>query len=239
MDDYKIILEEKQTVMARADESGTCGNNATWTYSEKTQTLTISGSGRMYNYDWECSPFFNRSDINKVVIESGISSIGNFAFQNCNNVSFISIPNSVTRIGIYAFYNCSGLTSITIPNSVTNIELYAFYGCSGLASITIPNGVTSIGIGAFMWCSSLSSITIPNSVTKIGFEAFAHCTCLLSVTSNIEEPYYCKSNTFPDETYRKGTLYVPQGTKDLYTRACGWWNFLNIEQKSSKAAGLE
>ena len=83
-----------------------------------------------------------------------------------------TIPNNVTSIGEYAFQNCTGLTSITIPNSVTSIGQSAFSGCTGLTSITIPNSVTSIGRGAFSNCTGITSITIPNSVTSIGQSAF-------------------------------------------------------------------
>ena len=75
---------------------------------------------------------------------------------------------SVTTIREYAFENCSGLSSVTIPNSVKSIGDYAFRYCSGLTSVTIPNSVTSIGVEAFRDCSGLTSVTIPNSVTSIG-----------------------------------------------------------------------
>ena len=86
------------------------------------------------------------------------------------------IPNSVTSIGYYAFYDCDGLTSIEIPNSVTSIGNSAFYYCSGLTSIEIPNSVTSIGEGAFSWCSHLRSIkcrAVDVPVTAIN--AFNNC----------------------------------------------------------------
>ena len=126
-------------LLAGADESGTCGDNVTWMYSEAKQTLTIFGSGDMFNYGSGFTPFNNCSNIKKVVIESGISSIGSNVFQNCSGLTSITIPNSVTSIGEGAFQNCSGLTSIMIPNSVTSIGNHAFEGCSGLSSITIPN----------------------------------------------------------------------------------------------------
>ena len=111
-----------------------------------------------------------------------VTSIGNYAFQNCSSLTSVTIPYSVTSIGYYAFYYCSGLTSIYVDNgntvydsrnncnaiikSETN-ELIA--GCK---KTVIPNTVTSIGYQAFSGCSGLTSITIPNSVTSIGNYAF-------------------------------------------------------------------
>ena len=64
----------------------------------------------------------------------------------------------VTSIDNYAFDDCSGLTSVTIPDSVTSIGDRAFYGCSGLTSVTIGNSVTSIGDGAFWGCCKLVEV---------------------------------------------------------------------------------
>ena len=74
-------------------------------------------------------------------------------------VTYQGTTYSVTSIGQYAFENCSSLTSVTIPNSVTSIGNRAFYNCSSLTSITIPNSVTSIGQGAFNNCSFLQNVT--------------------------------------------------------------------------------
>ena len=124
------------------------------------------------------------SDLKTVVISnnSGVTSIGDYAFNDCSGLTSITIPNNVTSIGIGAFYNCSGLTSITIPDSVTSIGDRAFYGCSGLTSVTIGNSVTSIGNYAFSGCSRLTRVTIPDSVTSIGEGAFVLCSGLTSVT---------------------------------------------------------
>jgi hypothetical protein len=94
----------------------------------------------------------------------------------------VIINEGVTTIGQDAFLYCSGLTSVTIPSSVTTIEKGAFYGCTGLSSVTIPSGVTTIGQDAFAGCWRLASITIPSSVTTIGQDAFSACTGLTSVT---------------------------------------------------------
>ena len=157
--------------------------NLTWKL-DADGTLTISGTGAMKDYDYSAnqSPVYNNLKVKKVVIEDGVTSIGNWAFESCNNLISITIPDGVTSIGAYAFSNCWYLTNITIPNSVTSIENYAFRNCSSLTSITIPNSVTSIGSYAFSDCRSLTSITIPDSVTSIEDGTFSYCRSLTSIT---------------------------------------------------------
>ena len=117
-----------------------------------------------------------------VQVGTGVTSIGDYAFQGCYSLASVTIPDSVTSIGANAFSYYASLTSVTIPNSVTSIGDSAFEGCASLTSVTIPNSVTSIGSQTFMGCSSLTSVTIPNSVTSIGDSAFEGCASLTSVT---------------------------------------------------------
>jgi len=142
-------------------------------------TLTISGKGAMNDVsNWGD----DESKIKKIIIQEGVTTIGDFAFYGCNNVNTIVIPNSVTSIGNRAFQNCSRLSSIVIPNSLASIGEASFIGCESLKTITIPNSVTSIGAYAFCGCKALTSITIPYSVTDIGEGAFVGCTSLESIT---------------------------------------------------------
>ena len=137
-------------------------------------TLYIGGDGPMPYYRLSSSvPWHSfRSGIKYLVIENGVTSIGNCAFSGCVGLTSVTIPDSVTSIGNYAFSGCAGLTSVTIPDSVTSIGDNAFFGCTGLTSVTIGNGVTRIGDCAFRDCTVLTLVTIPDSVTSIGFEAF-------------------------------------------------------------------
>ena len=161
--------------------SGTCGKNLKWELNNG--TLTISGKGEMQSYmDYGYSAPWFSSNIRKVVITSGVISIGDYAFKGCSSLTSITIPGSVTSIGGDAFLRCSSLTSITIPGSVTSIGYSAFKGCSSLTSITIPSSVTNIKDSTFKGCSRLTSITIPSSVTSIGSAAFEGCSSLTSIT---------------------------------------------------------
>ena len=198
--------------MAEIIKQGTCGangDNLTWTLDNE-GLLTISGEGKMKNYDFYSSTFKN-TNVTKVKISHGVTSIGKKAFSGCKALTSIEIPNSVTEIGDHAFAGCEALTSITIPNRVTSIGESAFWRCNALTSIKIgwlvnleynycgfcervglttcgklttieiADGVTSIGNYAFDDCKALTSIEIPDSVTNIGDRAFSGCKALTSI----------------------------------------------------------
>lgn len=92
--------------------SGSCGDNVTWSLSSD-GTFTISGTGDMVNYGYNEAPWYNiRSQIKTVIIEDGVTSIGNSAFQYCSSLTSVAIPNSVTSIGSNAFYYCESLADV-------------------------------------------------------------------------------------------------------------------------------
>ena len=115
--------------------------NLTWTLYED-GTLTISGTGAMKSYRNDDSPAVQKKDnVKKVVIEDGVTSIGESAFYSCKSLTSITIPDSVTSIGFTAFYACSSLTSITILKSVTSIGKNAFKDCYNL-TVYLESGST-------------------------------------------------------------------------------------------------
>ena len=183
------LLPQFALSSAAATDCGTCGENLTWTLDSESGLLTIFGSGEMSNWfvtSWPDSinpPWYSsRSSIKVVEIVQGVTSIGDCAFDNCENLTSVMIPDSVTNIGRKAFSSCYSLTSVTIPSSVTSIGEQAFSSCYSLTSVTIGDGVTSIGNQAFSSCYSLTSVTIPNSVTSIGGHAFDSCYDLTNIT---------------------------------------------------------
>ena len=137
-------------MVTMADDSGSCGDNLIWTYTESTGLLTITGSGEMYDYDsfpgYITSPWFHYSDnINTIVLDEGVESTGQFSFASCSKCELIVLPQTIKHIGAYSFLGCHCLESITIPDNVLSIGDHAFSGCLSLASISIPQNVTSIG----------------------------------------------------------------------------------------------
>ena len=145
---------------AETANSGTCGDNVTWSLSDD-GVLTISGTGDMENYSYydNCAPWYSvRSQVKSVIIERGVTSIGDYAFSGCSALTGVTIPGSVTSIGDYAFSGCSALTSVTIPDGVTYIGYWAFSDCDSLTSVTIPGSVTKIGGSVFYDCDALTDI---------------------------------------------------------------------------------
>ncbi len=112
----------------------------------------------------------------------GFTAIPQYMF-NGSAIKSITIPSKVTSIGNYAFQNCDELTSIEIPANVTSIGNYAFDGCTKLATLTFESGskLTSIGTYAFRK-ADIKAVVIPSKVTKIGSYAFVGNENLASIT---------------------------------------------------------
>ena len=226
-------------------------DNLTWKL-DADGTMTISGTGAMKNYnsDDNPSPAYKNSNVKTVVIEDGVTSIGNYAFSDCSSLTSITIPDSVTSIGYYAFFYCTSLTSITISDSVTSIGNYAFFYCRSLTSITIPDSVTSIGNYAFSNCTNLTSIKIPSSVTSMDSKAFYNCSSLKTISLDCKSTL--KKSDFGGQadlvsytshtlkkTEAKAVTCAENGNKEYWTcKHCGKY-FLSDDANPETAKAVE
>ena len=191
-----LVSAKETNVVSSGDAySGTTGD-CTWNFDEDTGTLTISGEGDMEG-DMDDSVPWNEysNEIKKIVIEDGVTSIGDYAFVWCSGLTSITIPDSVTSIGEAAFLDCSNLISITIPDGVTSIGDRAFEACSSLTSIDVgvENKYFSSVDGnlynkaktefiQYAIGKNQNDFVIPNSVTNIIGYAFYGCSSLTSIT---------------------------------------------------------
>ena len=167
------------------------GKNLTWTL-DSDGVLVIEGQGKMK--DWtgeESDPYYSDSkstdwhiykeDINSVIIQNGVMSIGYGAFEGCSGLSAITLPNALTYIGKYSFLGCSNLINIALPDALASIGGSAFQGCSSLSSIDFPDSLANIEERAFSYCINLGRIELPQSLTSIERGTFEGCSNLNNV----------------------------------------------------------
>lgn len=132
-------------------------------------------------------------------IPEGITEIGAYALVNQNNITGLVLPSTLTTIGDYAFQNCRMLNNIQInlgaegtlfegTTALNKIGQYAFDSCLSLASIKVgdtenvlPASLKEIGNYAFYHCANLKEITVPETVTKVGTFVFQQCVGLETV----------------------------------------------------------
>jgi hypothetical protein len=169
-------------------DSGACGDNVTWTLDDD-GLLTVSGSGAMYDYSYEItnvvapwSPTMTAAQpIRTVVVENGVTSIGNEAFLACADVESVYLPESVESIGGQAFSQCSSLREVAFGNGLVTIGEKAFFGCTALETIALPDSVTTLSSSVFHGCAELREATVGSGMTYIGDSMFYGCSNLRSI----------------------------------------------------------
>lgn len=177
-------------------------------------TLTIKGTGAIEDYELTddettSAPWGEQEDsIKYVIIDSGITTIGDYAFSGLDNLVSVYIPSSVEEIGDYAFANCANLTranytpysklsklgtyafsgctsltNITLPDDIANIESAVFYGCTNLTGVCITGDNVSINTTSFFYnCTSLNYVVLPASTTILDRNMFYKCTSLKTIS---------------------------------------------------------
>jgi uncharacterized protein YjdB len=221
---------------------GACGDNVFWTLTDS--VLTISGSGAMYDFEASgnqpegkglpfnasinvTTPWYSqRLAINKIVVESGVTSIGAHAFMGLQNVRALVWHEGITHIGTSAFSFCEKLEELNIPDNLTHIREKVFYACRSLESITIPPNVAGIHPQAFQECTNATVLDIPASVVYIDPNAFIYCDGLTEVICRSLAPiHYVSATAFAGVDLSKITLWVPFRTIVAYRSAAVWKDF--------------
>ena len=228
-------------------ESGTCGADLTWILGSD-GTLTISGTGNMYNYSTNTAPWCNASvAVKQVIIEEDVTSIGNNAFAHCSSLTSVTIGDSVTSIGKSAFNACTSLIDVyvTDPNAWCKISFASeaanpMYNGEHLhildadgnevMELVLDNTVTVIPDRAFLG-SVLTSVTIPDSVESIGNCAFSNCDSLTGIWVDENNTYYCNDSygvLFNEDKTTliqapakgvSGSYLIPESVTDIGDRA--------------------
>ena len=220
-------------LLALAGEPIKCGDNVTLTIEN--DVATFSGTGPMYDYVYiwsigEKSPLGGNSDLRKVIIEEGITTVGAHIFANCENLVYVSIPEGVTKIGQGAFVACRRLTSIILPKSLKKIDEGAFSNCNDITTIVIPEGVTEIGDWPFEFCYKLESITLPSTLKSVGRKLFDQGTFTQASNPCIycyaEIPPTTVDDSFVNSHSQRVRLYVPAKSIDSYKNSA--WDYHRI-----------
>ena len=190
----EMVVEQEPSKEKEQEQAALSAVAEDFSWSLKNGVLTISGHGDMPDYgayhygtiDKTTAPW-GASYISKVVIQDGITSIGEYAFS----------PQRSRRASKQAEV-LNKVDKVTIPSNIKRIGNGAFYMCWGLKEVFVSSGVESIGNDAFYACDALKKITIPASVKEIGKDAFTHCFNLSIVAE--EGTYaqtYAKENDIP------------------------------------------
>ena len=183
-------------------DSGSCGKNATWELY-KDGTLYIKGTGAMQDYNWNYNettkivttgaPWHDShsASVKKLVVEDGITSIGNDAFSDCESLASAELAEGITSIGDGAFTGCYDLEKINIPNSVTSIGYDAFDSCWTLPSLELPSGLSKLESSAVSF-TAFKELTVPHGVKVVDSYLAAYNDNLTTVTleEGVEEIWH-------------------------------------------------
>ena len=184
-------------------------------------TLTISGTGDMFNYaSGKDSPFYKiASQIASVVVTDGVTSVGDYMFSGTAsskyfyNLYSVSISGTVKTVGSCAFQYANKLRDIYLGDGVKTIGERAFAE-TGATNVRFPNGLQTIGSSAFRRCSNLgkgSPVIFPQTLIRIEDYAFYIChISSLTIPESVSwiGDYALYGTTMNVTIRRKDSMYI-------------------------------
>ena len=193
-------------------KTGTCGDDLTWTLDG--DTLTISGTGPMYDYSSKEAPWYvYEGRITKLVIEEGPTSVGKYAFSQMSQLTSASISGTVKTIGSWGFWDSRKLRTVTMADGLQQIGNDAFRSCSSLASINMPDSVVNVGDSAFVSCTNLTEVRLSESLISLPYMLFSGCVSLSEV--NIPQSVTKIERSAFFDCYRLKHITLPEGIRKL------------------------
>ncbi len=159
--------------------------------------------------------------------------IEEYAFANASQLEKVTVPEGVTTISNAAFFKCYSLKEVIFPESVTLVGPSLFAYCEKLESVILPPHITKIQMATFFDCKALRSVTIPAEVTFIDLAAFLGCNGLKEITCLATTPPKADSTAFLTVITKMINLYVPDESVDLY-KATPVWKDFNVQPISAK-----
>lgn len=175
--------------------------------------------------------FYNSlANLMTVKLPKTITSIGNFAFSQCDALRTVEMYEGVTTIGGSAFYGCDALKSVKFPSTLKTIGNNTFAYCSRLTTLILPENLKTIGGSAFNGCSALTEVRIPSLVESIGASAFAYCSNLKDVWTYTLVPQVINENTYSTGTYSAATLHVQKTSYYPYYWNTEWSQFSTLTE---------
>ena len=187
---------------------------------------TISVDGNAYSVvAIDEMVFFQCQKLKTVILNEGLKTIGNNAFQECWEAEFNDLPSTIISVGDYSFNNCEYFKKVTIPNGCISVGRAAFSGCGSMKRLTLSSTLENIGDNAFAYCRNLEVV-------------ISHMTTPINIAKNVFAKNTIYDNSGPQYEKSAATLYVPIGTKTDYQSIEGWNMFADIVEGELKETSV-
>ena len=236
--DSKIAeLEEKlKAFTSDVVAAGQCGEDVYYIRYADGHVL-LQGSGATYDYSDESTPksvFYNMPEIKSVIVQEGITKLGNALFYRCQNMQTISLPSTLTELGyrIFAqgsggFQSYGGLTELTLPAGIQKLGGNALRQ-TNITELVIPARVSVIEDYFLSTCTKLKTVRAESSV--LGSFMFVQCTALESLTISTN----CKTFGSNMLTYCESlTTITYEGTKEQWNAITKPTNWMTSDAKAN------